>query len=82
MARERLNAVDVAAVVCNLRKLILDYNLVNIYDITNRIFVLKFSRKEDKKFVLFEIGHRIHTTQFLRSTDHLPSNFNVKVGPC
>ncbi|KAK1936396.1 hypothetical protein X943_003189 [Babesia divergens] len=79
MARERLNAVDVAAVVCNLRKLILDYNLVNIYDITNRIFVLKFSRKEDKKFVLFEIGHRIHTTQFLRSTDHLPSNFNVKL---
>ncbi|GFE55466.1 MJ1625 yease Yp1009cp-like domain, putative [Babesia ovis] len=79
MVRERLNAIDVAAVVGNLRKQILDYNLVNIYDITNRVYVLKFSRNEDKKFVLFEIGHRIHTTQFLRNTDHLPSNFNVKL---
>ncbi|GIX64766.1 clumping factor A [Babesia caballi] len=79
MVRERLNAVDVAAVVGNLQKQILDYNLVNIYDVTSRIYVLKFSRNEDKKFVLFEIGHRIHTTQFLRNTDHLPSNFNVKL---
>ncbi|ORM41292.1 Ribosome quality control complex subunit 2 [Babesia sp. Xinjiang] len=79
MVRERLNAVDVAAVVGNLQKQILDYNLVNIYDVTSRIYVLKLSKNQDKKFVLFEIGHRIHTTQFLRSTDHLPSNFNVKL---
>ncbi|EDO05790.1 Fibronectin-binding protein A N-terminus (FbpA) family protein [Babesia bovis T2Bo] len=79
MVRERLNAVDVAAVVGNLRSQILDYNLVNIYDVTSRVYVLKFSRNEDKRFVLFEIGHRIHTTQFLRTTDKLPSNFNVKL---
>ncbi|CDR98013.1 -Clumping factor A [Babesia bigemina] len=79
MVRERLNAIDVAAVVGNLQKDILHYNLVNIYDVTSRVYVLKFSKNEDKKFVLFEIGHRIHTTQFLRNTDHLPSNFNVKL---
>ncbi|GBE62502.1 MJ1625 yease Yp1009cp-like domain-containing protein, putative [Babesia ovata] len=79
MVRERLNAIDVAAVVGNLQKEILHYNLVNIYDVTSRVYVLKFSKNEDKKFVLFEIGHRIHTTQFLRNTDHLPSNFNVKL---
>lgn len=79
MMRERLNAVDVAVVVCNLQKSIVDYNLVNIYDVNSRVYILKFSRNEDKKFVLFEIGNRIHKTQFLRGNDRLPSNFNAKL---
>lgn len=79
MAKERLNAVDVAVVVSNLKKLISNLTLVNIYDITNRIFILKFSKNENKIYILIEIGCRIHATQFLRSVDHLPSNFNAKV---
>ncbi|UKK01219.2 hypothetical protein MACK_002032 [Theileria orientalis] len=79
MVRERLNAIDVAISVANLKKTLGNITLVNIYDITNRLFILKFSRNENKIYVLIEIGCRIHTTQFLRSVDHLPSNFNAKL---
>ncbi|XP_955164.1 uncharacterized protein TA04725 [Theileria annulata] len=79
MAKERLNAVDVAVTVSNLKKLITNLTLVNIYDITNRVFILKFSKNENKIYILIEIGCRIHSTQFLRSVDHLPSNFNAKL---
>ncbi|BAM41120.1 uncharacterized protein TOT_030000383 [Theileria orientalis strain Shintoku] len=79
MVRERLNAIDVAISVANLKKTLDNITLVNIYDITNRLFILKFSRNENKIYVLIEIGCRIHTTQFLRSVDHLPSNFNAKL---
>ncbi|KAK2196166.1 bifunctional NFACT protein [Babesia duncani] len=79
MVRERLNAIDIAAVVSNLQKSILNYNLVNIYDVTHRVFVLKFSKNENKVYVLLEIGCRIHTTAFLRKPGHLPSNFNMKL---
>ncbi|UKJ88844.1 hypothetical protein MACJ_002090 [Theileria orientalis] len=79
MVRERLNAIDVAISVANLKKTLDNITLVNIYDITNRLFILKFSRNENKIYVVIEIGCRIHTTQFLRSVDHLPSNFNAKL---
>ena len=54
--------------------------LVNIYDVNAKTYILKFARNEDKVFVLIESGLRMHSTEFFRDKNQMPSGFTMKVG--
>lgn len=52
--------------------------LVNIYDVNPKTYIFKFARNEEKLFVLIESGIRMHTTEFFREKNQMPSNFTMK----
>mgnify|MGYP002384799413 CR=1 FL=1 len=53
--------------------------VANVYDINSKTYLLKFARPDEKVFVLLESGIRVHTTQFARDKNTLPSGFSMKV---
>jgi len=82
MGKQQLSTVDVAAEVACLRKRILGMNLINIFDINTKTYVLKLGTSGDageKVFVVLESGCRLHTTQYERMHSNFPSNFNLKL---
>ena len=54
----------------------------NIYDLGPRIVLFKFLQPEAKHFLLIESGIRIHTTEFWREKNKIPSGFALKVSDC
>ena len=53
--------------------------LVNIYDVNAKTYIFKFARNEEKVFVLIESGLRMHSTEFFRDKNQMPSGFTMKV---
>ena len=58
---------------------ILGMRLVNIYDVNAKTYIFKFARNEEKVFVLIESGLRMHSTEFFRDKNQMPSGFTMKV---
>lgn len=80
----RFSSDDVTAVVKNLREEILGLRVANIYDINPKTYLLKLSLPDKKRFLIIESGIRIHTTEFAREKNNIPSVFTLKVAlyPC
>ena len=74
-----MTAVDVRALVLILRKKIQGLRCANVYDISGRLYLLKFSKANRKEHLLIESGIRIHTTDFLRNKKDVPSGFTMKL---
>ncbi len=52
--------------------------VANIYDLGGKVYILKLSLPvEGKRYLLLEGGRRIHTTQFTREKNDVPSQFTV-----
>lgn len=47
----------------------------NIYDLSSKIFLIKFSKPENKQQIIIDSGFRCHLTQFSRTTAAAPSPF-------
>ena len=73
-----MSSLDVRAQVSNLQFLV-GLRLANIYDISPRLFVLKFSKPDFKAFLLIETGVRFHTTEYSREKPLAPSPFTSKL---
>jgi len=53
--------------------------VANIYDVSGRLYLLKFSRANRKEHLLIESGIRLHTTQYIKNQKDLPSGFSMKL---
>jgi len=54
--------------------------VANIYDLGERIYIIKFSLPtEGKRYLLLEPGRRIHTTQFSREKNAVPSQLSMNL---
>jgi predicted ribosome quality control (RQC) complex YloA/Tae2 family protein len=49
------------------------------YDLSRKVYLLKFVRPDQKLFVVIESGIRVHSTQFTREKNDIPSVFAMKV---
>ena len=89
MPKQKFNTTDVAAEVCELRRLVVGSWLANIYDLDDKkTFLLKFSKsggrtetgEGEKTVVLLESGARFHTTTYSRDRKaDTPSKLNAKL---
>ena len=53
--------------------------VANIYDVSGRLYLLKFSKANRKEHLLIESGIRIHTTKYVKNEKDLPSGFSLKL---
>lgn len=53
--------------------------LSNIYDLSTRIFLLKFAKPEHREQLLIDSGFRCHLTSFARATASTPSPFITRL---
>lgn len=54
----------------------------NIYDLSSKIFLIKFAKPENKQQIVIDSGFRCHLTQFSRATAAAPSVFVAKLRKC
>ena len=76
---ERMTLLDLRAAVSELRTKLIGLRVANVYDVSTRTYLLKFSRPGTKFMLLVESGTRIHTTQFTRDKSTIPSGFSMKL---
>ncbi|SCN58839.1 conserved protein, unknown function [Plasmodium chabaudi chabaudi] len=79
MGKQRLTALDIRAIITSCKKTIIGSVVTNIYNISNKIYVLKCSKKEQKYFLLLEAEKRMHITEWMREKDVMPSGFTMKL---
>ncbi|CAM0135522.1 hypothetical protein VKS41_005168 [Umbelopsis sp. WA50703] len=77
--KQRFSALDVRATVANLKERLIGLRVQNIYDVTSKTFLFKFSKPDSKELVLIESGIRLHSTQFSRDKSAMPSHFCGKL---
>lgn len=79
--KSRMTALDVRAIVAQLRPLLVGLRLANVYDVnfSRRIYLFKFAHGDQKHHVLVESGIRIHTTLWQRDKNAIPSSFTMKL---
>jgi predicted ribosome quality control (RQC) complex YloA/Tae2 family protein len=53
--------------------------VANIYDLSSKIFLLKFAKPNSKQQLLIESGFRCHLTDFARPAAPAPSNFVARL---
>lgn len=79
MVKQRMTALDVRATVEEMRAQLIGLRLLNIYNITSKMFLLKFGQGENKRNVLLENGIRLHLTELAREKPKVPSQFTLKL---
>jgi predicted ribosome quality control (RQC) complex YloA/Tae2 family protein len=79
MVKSRFTPVDVCGIVHCLKKSLVGLRVANIYDLNPKTYLLKFAAPDKKVFLLIESGIRIHTTEFQREKNNIPSLFSLKV---
>ncbi|RYO80157.1 hypothetical protein DL766_000400 [Monosporascus sp. MC13-8B] len=77
--KQRFSSLDVKVVAHELSTSLVSLRLHNIYDLSSRILLLKFSKPNEKKQLLIDSGFRCHLTDFDRTTADFPSSFVQKL---
>ncbi|RPB20220.1 hypothetical protein L211DRAFT_529890 [Terfezia boudieri ATCC MYA-4762] len=73
--KQRYTSLDLRVIAHELSQTLTSFRLSNIYDISSRIFVLKFALPNSKHLLLVDSGFRCHLTAFSRTTSTSPSSF-------
>ncbi|CAF1380213.1 unnamed protein product [Rotaria sordida] len=77
--KTRFTTLDLKASIAAVRKRFLGIRVVNVYDVDNKTYLIKFSKPDDKGVLLIESGIRIHTTEFDWPKGLIPSGFAMKL---
>ncbi|CAF0941684.1 unnamed protein product [Adineta steineri] len=77
--KTRFTTLDLKASIAAVRKRFLGIRVVNIYDVDNKTYLIKFSKPDDKGVLLIESALRIHTTEFDWPKGLIPSGFAMKL---
>lgn len=73
--KQRFSSLDVKVIAHELSASLVSLRLANIYDLSTRIFLLKFAKPDRREQLLIDSGFRCHLTSFARSTASAPSHF-------
>ncbi|CAG9334530.1 unnamed protein product [Blepharisma stoltei] len=76
--KSRMSSLDIRAEVNNLQHLV-GLRIANIYDLSQKLFIWKFSKPDHKVHLLLESGVRFHTTEFNREKPKAPTPFTSKL---
>lgn len=77
--KQRFTSLDIQVIAHELSQKITNFRLANIYDLSSRIFLLKFALPNQKHLLVIDSGFRCHLTQFSRAASPSPSSFVSKL---
>ncbi|TKA30359.1 hypothetical protein B0A50_02586 [Salinomyces thailandicus] len=77
--KQRFSSLDVRVIAHELSAALVSLRLANIYDLSSRIFLLKFAKPDHREQLLIDSGFRCHLTTFARSTAAAPSAFVARL---
>ncbi|KAI5464562.1 hypothetical protein BGZ63DRAFT_401495 [Mariannaea sp. PMI_226] len=73
--KQRFSSLDVKVIAHELQENLVTLRLSNVYDLSSKIFLLKFAKPDNKKQIVVDTGFRCHLTEFARTTAAAPSAF-------
>jgi len=77
--KQRFSSLDVKIIAHELAASLVSLRVSNVYDLSTRIFLLKFAKPEHKEQLLIDSGFRCHLTSFSRTTAAAPSPFIARL---
>ncbi|KAF2717098.1 hypothetical protein K431DRAFT_277622 [Polychaeton citri CBS 116435] len=77
--KQRFSSLDVKIIAHELSNSLVTLRLANVYDLSTRIFLLKFAKPDHREQLLIDSGFRCHLTAFSRATAAAPSPFVARL---
>ncbi|MCJ1379625.1 hypothetical protein MMC17_002727 [Xylographa soralifera] len=77
--KQRFSSLDVKVIVHELSNSLCTLRLANVYDLSSRIFLLKFAKPNHREQMVIDSGFRCHLTSFSRATAAAPSAFVTRL---
>ncbi|EME42383.1 hypothetical protein DOTSEDRAFT_73267 [Dothistroma septosporum NZE10] len=77
--KQRFSSLDVRVIAHELSNSLVSLRLANVYDLSSRIFLLKFAKPEHREQLIVDSGFRCHLTDFARATAAAPSPFVARL---
>ncbi|KAE9365116.1 hypothetical protein N431DRAFT_387099 [Stipitochalara longipes BDJ] len=80
--KQRFSSLDVRVIAHELSNALVTLRVSNIYDLSSKIFLIKFAKPENKQQIVIDSGFRCHLTEFSRATAAAPSVFVARLRKC
>ncbi|KAF1931803.1 uncharacterized protein M421DRAFT_417552 [Didymella exigua CBS 183.55] len=77
--KQRFSSLDVKVIAHELSKTLTSLRVTNVYDLSSRIFLIKFHKPDHREQLLIDSGFRCHLTEYARTTAAAPSAFVAKL---
>ncbi|KAI9720653.1 MAG: hypothetical protein M1812_002833 [Candelaria pacifica] len=77
--KQRFSSLDVKVIAHELSNSLCSLRLANAYDLSSRIFLLKFAKPDNRQQMVIDSGFRCHLTSFSRATAAAPSAFVARL---
>lgn len=77
--KQRYSSLDVKIIAHELSNSLVTLRLANVYDLSSRIFLLKFAKPDHRQQLLIDSGFRCHLTSFARATATTPTPFVARL---
>ncbi|KAI9844720.1 MAG: hypothetical protein M1838_002059 [Thelocarpon superellum] len=77
--KQRFSTLDVQVIAHELSAALSTLRVSNVYDLSSRVFLIKFAKPDRREQLLIDCGFRCHLTRFARSTATAPSTFVARL---
>ncbi|KAJ4375832.1 hypothetical protein N0V83_001109 [Neocucurbitaria cava] len=77
--KQRFSSLDVKVIAHELAAQLTSLRVTNVYDLSSRIFLIKFHKPDHREQLLIDSGFRCHLTEYARTTAAAPSAFVAKL---
>ncbi|KAL5115256.1 hypothetical protein ACEQ8H_006848 [Pleosporales sp. CAS-2024a] len=77
--KQRFSSLDVKVIAHELSQSLTSLRVTNVYDLSSRIFLIKFHKPDHREQLLIDSGFRCHLTEYARTTAAAPSAFVAKL---
>ncbi|EKD17358.1 uncharacterized protein L3040_008397 [Drepanopeziza brunnea f. sp. 'multigermtubi'] len=77
--KQRFSSLDVKVIAHELSAALVTLRVSNIYDLSSKIFLIKFAKPDHKQQILIDSGFRCHLTEFSRATAAAPTAFVTRL---
>ncbi|KAF1838412.1 hypothetical protein BDW02DRAFT_413874 [Decorospora gaudefroyi] len=77
--KQRFSSLDVKVIAHELSGKLTSLRVTNVYDLSSRIFLIKFHKPDHREQLLIDSGFRCHLTEYARTTAAAPSGFVAKL---
>ncbi|KAF2012260.1 serologically defined colon cancer antigen 1 [Aaosphaeria arxii CBS 175.79] len=77
--KQRFSSLDVKVIANELSKTLVPLRVTNVYDLSSRIFLIKFHKPDHREQLIIESGFRCHLTNYARTTAAAPSGFVARL---
>ena len=78
-ARKWMSPMEIKSIVGEMNQKLIDFNINTVYDINQRLYVIKLSKTDHKEFIVIESGVRVHLTEYHREKSDVPNNFTSRL---